>query len=142
MRCRLIRNATIAGIREPVLALTLVNQPEGEDGFLRMSEVAHLKMNAEIVTLTGCKTGIGRYVAGEGAMYMGRAFQVAGASNALISLWNVAEDPSVELTRSFFAHIRDGKTKLQALQAARRDVRVKFDHPFFWAAFILVGGGD
>jgi tetratricopeptide (TPR) repeat protein/CHAT domain-containing protein len=130
----------LPGIAEPVIALTLVNQPDGQDGFLRMSEVVNLRMNADIVALTGCKTGIGKYVTGEGAMFMGRAFQTAGSANVMISLWNVAEDPSVKLTQLFFKYVHDGKTVSEAFHEARRYVRKEYDHPFFWAAFILMGG--
>jgi CHAT domain-containing protein len=132
----------LPGIREPLLALTLVDQSEGQDGFLRMSEVIGLNMKANIVTLTGCMTGVGRHVTGEGPMFMGRAFQTAGAASVLISLWNIAEMPSVELTENFLKFIHEGKSKLEALRSARRETRKNYDHPFFWAAFILVGGDD
>jgi CHAT domain-containing protein len=48
----------LPGIQEPVLILTLVDQPKGQDGFLRMSEVMGLKMNADVVALTACQTGL------------------------------------------------------------------------------------
>ena len=66
---------------EPVLVLTLV--PPGTDGFLRMTEVMGLNMNADIVALTACQTGLGKRTAGEGTMGMGRAFQYAGAKSVL-----------------------------------------------------------
>jgi hypothetical protein len=128
----------IPGILEPILCLTMV--PEGTDGFLRMSEVMGLKLNADIVALTACQTGIGRNIAGEGTMGMGRAFQYAGAKSVLMSLWNVEQKASVQLVESFFRHRKTGKNKLEALCLARREVRdAGFDHPFFWAPFILVG---
>jgi CHAT domain-containing protein len=78
--------------------------------------------------------------AGEGTMNMGRAFQHAGARSVLMSLWSVAEGSSVTLVEQFFRHIKEGKTKLEALKSAREHVRQQgFDHPFFWAPFILVG---
>jgi CHAT domain-containing protein len=76
-------------------------------------------------------------------MSMGRAFQYAGARSVLMSLWSVAESPSIKLTESFFQHLKDGKSKLQALQMARSEIRNSgYDHPFFWAAFILVGEAE
>ena len=72
--------------------------------------------------------------------WLGRAFQYAGARSVLMSLWSVAENSSVMLVESFFRHIREGKNKLDALKLARREIRNSgFDHPFFWAPFILVG---
>jgi len=130
----------LPGIQEPVLVLTLVGQSKGVDGFLRMSEVMGLKMNADIVALTACQTGLGRRISGEGTMGMGRAFQYAGARSVLMSLWSVAESSSVKLVGSFFKNLREGKNKLEALHMARKEIRSQgYDHPFFWAPFILVG---
>jgi tetratricopeptide (TPR) repeat protein len=131
----------LPGVMEPVLVLTLVDQPAGTDGFLRMSEVmSKLRLNADVVALTACQSGIGQRISGEGAMSMGRAFQYAGAQSVLMSLWSVAESSSVDLVRSFFRHLEEGKPKLEALQLARTEIRKQgYDHPFFWAPFILAG---
>ncbi|MFC1836597.1 CHAT domain-containing protein, partial [Thermodesulfobacteriota bacterium] len=130
----------LPGVQEPVLVLTLVDQPKDRDGFLRMSEVMGLKLNAGTVALTACKSGVGRRVSGEGTMGMGRAFQYAGARSVLMSLWSVAADSSIDMMESFFKHVKDGKSRLEALRTARKEVRENgFDHPFFWAPFILVG---
>jgi len=128
----------LPGIKEPVLLLRLV--PDGTDGYLRMSEVAGLKMNADIVALTACQSGLGKKISGEGTMGMGRAFQYAGAKCVLTSLWSVEQAASVNLVQNFFRHVKDGKTKLEALKLARKEIRDQgYDHPFFWAPFILVG---
>ena len=128
------------GIQEPVLILTLPGQPEGQDGFLRMSEVMGLKLNADVVALTACQTGLGRRLTGEGTMGMGRAFQYAGAKAVLMSLWSVSEKSSVKLVESFFRHLKDGKSKMEALNLARKEIGDEgYDHPFFWAGFILAG---
>ncbi|MFC1835593.1 tetratricopeptide repeat protein [Thermodesulfobacteriota bacterium] len=130
----------LPGIQEPVLILTLINQPEDQDGFLRMSEVMGLKLNAGTVALTACQSGLGRRVSGEGTMGMGRAFQYAGAKSVLMSLWSVAERSSVDMMESFFKHTKNGRSRLEALQLARKEIReTGYDHPFFWAPFILVG---
>jgi tetratricopeptide (TPR) repeat protein len=127
--------------QEPVLFLTLV--PTGTDGFLRMSEVMGLNINSDIVALTACQTGLGRHVSGEGTMGMGRAFQYAGARSALMSLWSVSERASVKLVQNFFQYIRNGDSKRDALEKARKQIRSEgFDHPFYWAAFILFGETD
>lgn len=131
----------LPGITEPVLVLSLV--PPGTDGYLRMSEVLGLKTAADVVALTACQTGSGQRIAGEGTMGMGRAFQYAGARAVLMSLWSVAEVSSVKLVESFFKYLKEGKTKLEALRLARREIRDSgYDHPFFWAPFILVGEVD
>jgi len=130
----------IPGVRESVIVMSLVGQSKDQDGFLRMSEVMGMRLNAEVVALTACQTGMGHNLAGEGVMSMGKAFQFAGAKSVLMSLWSVAETGSVLLTEKFFQHLREGKNKLDALKLAREDVRkAGFQHPFYWASFILVG---
>ena len=130
----------IPGIREPILAMTLVDQPKDQDGFVRMTEVMGMKLNADVVALTACQTGLGNNLAGEGVMSMGKAFQYAGAKSILMSLWSVSESGSVLLVEKFFEHFKEGKNKLDALKLAREDVmNGGYKHPFYWASFILVG---
>jgi CHAT domain-containing protein len=79
-------------------------------------------------------------ISGEGTMGMGRAFQYAGAKSVLMSLWSVSEKASVNLVENFFKHTKEGKSRLEALRLARKEIRDKgYDHPFYWAPFILVG---
>ncbi|MBI3797188.1 MAG: CHAT domain-containing protein, partial [Deltaproteobacteria bacterium] len=130
-------------IKEPALVLSQVGvnvqEPE-QDGFLTMSEMMGLQLNAEIAALTACNTGVGKNLTGEGVMGMGRAFQYAGAKTVLMSLWSVAEQSTTLLTERFFTHVHEGKDKLEALRLARAEVRkAGYEHPFFWAPFILVG---
>jgi len=91
----------LPGIMEPVLILTLVDQPKDKDGFLRMSEVMSIDLTADVVALTACQTGLGREVKGEGTMGMGRAFQYAGAKSVLMSLWRVSEVSTTKMAEKF-----------------------------------------
>lgn len=127
-----------AGLMEPFLALTMV--PHGTDGFLKMSDILSLKMNADIVALTACQTGLGKEVSGEGVVSMGYAFQYAGAKSVLMSLWEVEASSAVTLAENFFRYRKSGKTKLESLLKARDDIRnAGYKHPYFWSGFILVG---
>jgi tetratricopeptide (TPR) repeat protein len=133
-------DGAIPGLGEPALALNQLG-PGAGSGFLTMSEVMDLKLSADVVALTACGTGLGKNLTGEGVMGLGRAFQFAGARSALVSLWSVAEDSTTMLAARFFAHLKEGKSKRAALRAARADVRrAGYEHPFFWAPFILIGG--
>jgi tetratricopeptide (TPR) repeat protein len=126
------------GMTEPLLVLSMV--PPGTDGFLRASEIMGLRFNAGTVVLGACQTGLGRQVPGEGTMGMGRSFQYAGARSVLMSMWSVAEKSSVKLVENFFRYLKARKKRLEALRMARSDVRqAGYDHPFFWAPFILIG---
>ena len=130
----------VPGIREPALVLTQLGNPEDEDGFLTMSEVMGLRLDATCSALTACETGLGRNVSGEGVMGMGRAFQYAGSKSVLVSLWSVAEESTTKLTERFFYYLKIGKKNQEALKLARADIRREgYEHPFYWAPFILIG---
>ena len=134
-------DSSALGMTEPLLVLSLV--PPGTDGFLKANEVMGLRLNADTVVLGACQTGLGRQVPGEGTMGMGRSFQYAGARCVMMSLWSVAEKSSVRLVENFFKYVKAGKGGLEALRMARSEVRqAGYDHPFFWAPFILVGEGE
>jgi len=135
-----ILDRTVPYIKEPALVLTQVGNPEGYDGFLTMSEVMGLKLNAEVVALTACETGVGKNVSGEGVMGMGRAFQFAGAQSVLVSLWSVAETSATQLAAAFFKYLKEGKEPKQAIRFARNEIRRQgYEHPFYWSSFILFG---
>ncbi len=130
-------------IQEPALVLSQVDVDSTEhtrDGFLTMSEVMGLRLDAEVAALMACDTGSGKTLTGEGVMGMGRAFQYAGAKAVVMSLWSVDQESTVLLAEQFFTYLKQGKGKLEALRLARTDVRkAGYEHPFFWAPFILVG---
>ncbi len=136
-----VYSTNIPGIMEPVLAMTMV--PPGTDGMLRMTEVMSLKLKADLVALAACETGVGQNISGEGVASMGRAFQSAGARSVLMTLWSDEEKASTTLVSVFFRNLIAGKTKRQALKIARSEIRSEgYEHPFFWASFILVGSGE
>ncbi|MGC9029905.1 MAG: CHAT domain-containing protein, partial [Desulfomonilaceae bacterium] len=103
-------------------------------------DVLSLKLNADLVALTACQTGLGKEMSGEGVMSMGRAFQYAGARSVIMTLWEVQVDSALMLMETYFRNLKAGMPKLDALVAARNEVRnAGYRHPFFWAPFILVG---
>jgi len=133
-------NRDMPGIQEPLMVLTLLNLPNGQDGFLRASEVSALKLRADLVVLLACDSGLGNFAPRIGTNSIANSFLWAGARSVIAKLWCGAEKPSVMLVESFFKHLREGKSKLQALRLARHETRKSgYDHPFFWAPFILVG---
>lgn len=134
-----ILNGHIPVIHEPALVLSQYDNDSGFDGFLTMSEVMELKLNAEVAALTACQTGLGKSISGEGVMSLGRAFQYAGARNVLMSLWETSDRASPDLIERFMKHLRNGRTPRQALRQARTDIRADgYSHPYYWAPFVLV----
>ena len=131
-------------LRQPAIVLSHPDftGEEDADGFLTASEIMGLKMRAEVVATLACLTGVGGIVGGEGVMHLGRAFQYAGAKSVLVSLWNV-EDVSTNLFgEAFFAALKEGKDKDEALLLARQKLWEEgYRHPFYWSAFIVFGEG-
>jgi CHAT domain-containing protein len=136
-----ILDSQIPGLNEPALVMSQVGKLTNDDGFLTMNELMDLRLDAEVSALVACDTGRGRRVRGEGVMGLGRAFQYAGSQSVLVSLWPVDVNATIALTEGFFRHLKAGSDPHVALRSARRDVRkVGYEHPFYWAAFILIGG--
>ncbi|MBI4229127.1 MAG: CHAT domain-containing protein, partial [Deltaproteobacteria bacterium] len=137
---------------QPALILTQKNPPDSNvDGLLTMEEVMNnLKLNADLVVLSACDTGIGEVLGGEGVMSMTRAFQYAGAGAVLTSLWKVHEDATKQFMVQFYSYLDEGKEPKEALYLTKQDFQQKkiissqplidYSHPFFWGAFVLVGG--
>jgi tetratricopeptide (TPR) repeat protein len=129
---------TIPWINEPSLVLNLVGNTKGYDGFLTMSEVMALKIPAYVCLLTACQTGVGEDINGEGVMGLGRAFQYAGSKNTVMTLWPVAEDATIALSTMFLKQLKNGNTPKKALKTAKDIIRKKgYEHPFFWAGFVI-----
>ena len=131
----------VRGIREPFLILGQVENRGGDDGFLTLSEVLELKLDADLVVLSACSTGRGRMMEGEGVANFSRAFQHAGTRSVMVSLWEVASEPAVEFMKAFYGHLKEGRSKAESLRLARNAMKAKYPNPFYWAVFILHGDG-
>jgi CHAT domain-containing protein/Tfp pilus assembly protein PilF len=131
----------VQGKNEPFILLGQVENKKGDDGFLTLSEVLGLKLNAEMVVLSACLTGRGQVMEGEGVANFARAFQYAGARSVVVSLWEVASQETVEYMVAFYGHLKNGKSRAQALKLARQEIKAKYPHPFYWAPFVLHGEG-
>lgn len=129
----------VQGIKESFLLLGQVENKEGDDGFLTLTEVLDLKLDADLVVLSACLTGRGKVMEGEGVANFARAFQHAGARSVLVSLWEVASDATVEYMKIFYQHLKNGKSKAEALKLARNEIKQRYPNPFYWAPFILHG---
>jgi CHAT domain-containing protein/Tfp pilus assembly protein PilF len=124
-----------------ILAL---NQNSEEDGFLQMREIFNLKMNADLVTLSACETGLGQLIHGEGIVGLNRAFFFAGANAVLMSLWAVHDEASSQLMERFYFHLKKGRSISDALRSAKIEMinSKNLSHPFYWAGFIVTGNAN
>jgi CHAT domain-containing protein len=116
-----------------------------EDGVLQMGEIMRLKMNADLVTLSACSTGLGKLVSGEGMLGLTRSFFYSGARNLTVSLWNVNDSATASLMKTYYENLKRGQPMSVALQHAKlsllRGQNPAWRHPYFWAPFVLVGDG-
>ena len=114
-----------------------------EDGALQMSEVMRLKLNADLVTLSACRTGLGQLLSGEGIIGLTRAFLYAGSESVVVSLWNVNDIATASLMKVFYKKLQQGLRKDDALRQAKlellRGPQQAWRHPYYWAPFVLVG---
>jgi len=138
---------------DSALALTIPSRPRRgqENGLLQAWEIfEQLRLDASLVTLSACQSALGRELGGEGLMGLTRAFQYAGARTVLASLWNISDASTAKLMKRFYQALAAGQPKDEALRAAqlellrsspRESANTSLDssHPFYWAAFELVG---
>ncbi len=126
------------------LVLSLVNR-EGrdQDGFLPAMEIFNLRLSADMVVLSACRTALGREIRGEGLVGLTRAFMYAGTSRVVASLWRVDDAATAELMKRFYQGML-GPRKLRpaaALRQAQLAVakQKRWRDPFYWAGFVLQG---
>jgi CHAT domain-containing protein/tetratricopeptide (TPR) repeat protein len=116
----------------------------GEDGVLYTGEMYNLKLNADLVVLSACETGLGKIQKGEGVMGLARALLYAGANNIMVSLWSVNDISTNTIMLEFYRKlITSGRRSSypEALRAAKLKMigSGKFSSPFYWSPFILIG---
>jgi CHAT domain-containing protein/Tfp pilus assembly protein PilF len=137
------------------LALARTNASDASDGHLTAQEIYGLRIDADLVTLSACRSGSGR-VTGDGIATLARAFMSAGVPSLVTSLWDVADEPTNRLLPDFYRSWLAGASKARALRSAQLHVlrelragRLQIvtpagpvslpEHPVFWAGFALVG---
>ncbi len=107
---------------------------------LYMPDVYHLRLNADLVVLSCCESGIGKMAKGEGMMALNRGFLFAGAKNVVYTLFKVYDKQSSKLTFSLFKGIVEKKLPYnEALRQAKLQLIQKGYLPVHWAGFVLIG---
>jgi len=110
------------------------------DGWLSVYDLLQLRLPADLITLSGCSTGLNVVSAGDEIMGLARGLIGAGARSALLSLWDVQDQTTTEFMKSFYTLLSDGKGKAEAVREAALRLRESHPHPYYWAPFFLVGG--
>lgn len=110
-----------------------------------LSDIYALPLHADLVCLSACESGLGEWKQGEGVMSLARAFAYAGAKGLVATLWSVNEVSSSTLFESFYQHLREGKSKAEAMHSAKLDylndaeIPAFQKTPYYWAALAYVG---
>jgi CHAT domain-containing protein len=132
--------------KSPALSALVLSRfdPEGRplDGYLRLHDIYRLNINADLVVLSACETGLGTDINGEGLVGLAQGFLYAGARSLLISLWSVPDRATYQLMTRFYGHlIEDGLRPAAALRRAQLSMASerRWRDPYFWGAFILLG---
>ena len=114
-----------------------------QEGFLPAPEVFNLKLPVDLVVLSGCRTGLGKDMKGEGLIGLTRGFMYAGAASVVVSLWDVDDEATAELMTRFYQGMlgKQRRTPAAALRAAQLSIsrERRWQFPYYWAAFVLQG---
>jgi len=135
--CRILHIATHGYFRQDSPLFSSIRLG---DSFLSLYDLYHLKLPAELVTLSGCGTGMNAVSAGDELIGLARGLFQAGAQSLLLSLWDAHDASTAKFMQTFYRRLRRGMTKAAALKQAMLEVRERYPHPYQWAPFVLMGG--
>lgn len=128
----------------PGLSRLVLSQvaPDGQpkDGSLRLQEIYNLKLSADLVVLSACRTALGKEIRGEGLIGLTRGFMYAGSARVLASLWSVEDRATWKLMEKVYRHLLiDKLPAAESLRRAQSEMAERGASPYYWAGFSLQG---
>ena len=134
---------------DPALASLVLSLFDAEgrnlDGLLPARDLYDLRLDANLVVLSACSTALGQPIRGEGLVGLAHGFFAAGASQLVVSLWEVDDHATSELMVRFYRHLlKEGRNPAQALRLAQLELREisKWSSPRYWGAFVVLGDAE
>ena len=117
------------------------NKGFGNDGYVTVGEWMGYKLNSDLVYLSACESGRGKYQVGEGIVGIPYALTLAGNQNTVMSLWKVEDESTAEFSKAFFEKLSRGVPQVKALNDTKREFlrHKKYSSPSVWSAFLLYG---
>jgi CHAT domain-containing protein len=109
------------------------------DAYLNLYDLYQLKLNSDLVTLSGCATGMNVVTSGDELLGLIRGFLYAGAHSLVLTLWDVHDKSTADFMASFYRRLQAGGGKASAVQGAMIELRERYPHPYHWAPFTLIG---
>lgn len=128
---------------QPELSCIYTSGTTEENDRIYSGDMYNMHLNADLVALSACQTGLGKIAKGEGMIGLSRALFYAGADNIMVSLWKVSDQSTQVFMQNFYTNI--DSTKSPSFAYACREAKIKllrsaeFNHPYHWSAFILIG---
>lgn len=126
---------------EPLKSGLYLSMDADNDGVLTVGELYSMSLDADLVTLSACETGLGKIASGDDVVGLTRGFLYAGSRSIVASLWSVDDKATATLMRAFYSNLAS-MGKRESLRQAQIKTREVFPHPFYWAAFQLTGRAD
>ena len=124
---------------DPLGSALLLAAQGGEVNRLVVQEIVGLTLQASLVVLSACETALGKLTQADELTGLTRAFIYAGAASVITTLWQVNDRASYELMREFYRHLKAGQDKAQSLRQAQLAMLKMRPHPYYWAAYQLIG---
>ncbi|HMI49895.1 MAG TPA: CHAT domain-containing protein [Candidatus Saccharimonadales bacterium] len=109
------------------------------DSYLHLYELYQLRLAADLLTLSGCATGLNVVTAGDEVLGLIRGALYAGAQSLLLTLWDVHDRSAAQFMTSFYGRLNSTQNKALSLSGAMKELRSSQPHPYYWAPFVLVG---
>lgn len=136
----------IIDVNDPYSSYLAFNSSASESSRLYLKDLTSIQSNSQMIVLSACGTGLGKQMAGEGLMSLGRAFVACGAKSIVTSLWNIIDISGKDIMVSFYSHLKNKTSKFEALNQAKveylQNAKTRaLAHPYYWSAFILIGDG-
>ncbi|EDZ62963.1 protein containing Tetratricopeptide repeat (TPR) domain [Sulfurimonas gotlandica GD1] len=124
--------------KTPLKSGLMMAKDDKNDGYLSASELYDLKLDANLITLSACETGLGKVSNGDDVVGLTRGFLYAGAKSIVSSLWKVDDSGTLYLMEEFYKNMKQQNSR-DALRQAQLTTKMKYKHPYYWAAFQLTG---
>jgi CHAT domain-containing protein len=129
--------------KNPELSRIFLSAGENEDGNLYSGEIYNLELNADLVALSACETGLGKISKGEGVIGLSRALVYAGARSIIVSFWSVADASTSQLMTDFYKELlsKNNNDFAAALQTSKLNMlnNKTYAAPYYWAPFVILG---
>jgi CHAT domain-containing protein len=109
------------------------------DGWVTVQDICARRINASLVTLSACETGISKLAAGDEMLGLVRGFLTAGAASLVVSLWTVNDAAARELMVRFYKNLQRGLSISASLKDAQMALVTRGEHPYLWSPFISIG---